>query len=110
MLQSTVFTSLLDKQFQERLAARMWSLLRPGGAVLWFDSAYDNPRNPDVRGVRLPRVRELFPEGDVRAWRVLLALPLARAVTRIHPGLYGVLDAIPLLRTHLVCRISKPER
>ena len=110
VLQSTVFTSLLDERFRERLAARMWSLVRPGGAVLWYDFAYDNPRNPDVRGVRLARVRELFPEGKVRAWRVLLAPPLARAVTRIHPALYGLLGAIPPLRTHLVCRITKPER
>jgi SAM-dependent methyltransferase len=48
---STVFSSLLDDAFQQRLADAMWRWLRPGGAVLWYDFTYNNPRNPDVRGL-----------------------------------------------------------
>ncbi|MEO7245143.1 MAG: class I SAM-dependent methyltransferase, partial [Rubrivivax sp.] len=55
VLQSTVFSSLLDDDFQQRLADRMWAWVRPGGAVLWYDFTVDNPRNPDVRGVPLRR-------------------------------------------------------
>src|SRR5690606_20407090 len=66
VLQSTVFTSVLDDAFQERLAARMWSLVRPGGGILWYDFTWDNPRNPDVRGVSRRRVRRLFPGGSPR--------------------------------------------
>ena len=35
--QSTVFTSLLNDAFQQRLADRMWAWVRPGGGVLWYD-------------------------------------------------------------------------
>jgi len=51
VLQSTVFTSILDQNFQEKLASRMWALVRPGGGILWLDFIWDNPKNPDVRGV-----------------------------------------------------------
>ena len=109
VLQSTVFSSLLDRAFQQQLADAMWSWLAPGGAVLWYDFTFDNPRNPDVRGVPLARVRELFPHGRIDARRVTLAPPLARVVCRWHPSLYTALNALPLLRTHLLAWIEKPR-
>ena len=108
VFQSTVFTSLLDDAFQQKLADRMWSLVKPEGGILWYDFLYDNPRNPDVRGVPLRRVRALFPDGAMRSWRVTLAPPINRRVTRIHPGLYSVFNALPFLRTHVLCWIQKP--
>jgi SAM-dependent methyltransferase len=51
--------------FQQRLAAAMWRWVKPGGGVLWYDFTVDNPRNPDVRGVPLARVRQLFPQARV---------------------------------------------
>lgn len=110
VMQSTVFTSLLDDDFQRTLAGRMWDLTKPGGGVLWIDFVYNNPRNADVRGVPLRRVRELFPEAiRSKAWKIGLAPPLSRRVTRIHPSLYGLLNTIPLLRTHVMCWLEKPR-
>jgi SAM-dependent methyltransferase len=106
VLQSTVFSSLLDDAFQHRLADRMWHWLKPGGHVLWYDFTVDNPRNFDVRGVPLARVRALFPQGRVQAQRVTLAPPLARVVCRVHPALYPVFNA-PLLRTHVLAWVEK---
>src|SRR5436190_9869307 len=108
--QSAVFTSILDREFQNALAARMWSWIKPGGGVLWYDFIYNNPRNPDVAGVPLDRIRELFPEGHLRYWRLTLAPPLARLVSRVHPALYTVTNWIPLLRTHVLCWIRKGEQ
>ena len=107
VLVSTVFSSVLDPDFQQRLAAALWQWLRPGGAVLWYDFTYNNPRNPDVRGVPLLRVRELFPQSRITARRVTLAPPLARALVRVHPGLYGLFNSVPWLRTHILCWIEK---
>ncbi len=104
---STVFSSLLDDAFQQRLADAMWRWLKPGGAVLWYDFTVDNPGNADVRGVPLARVRALFPRGRVQARRVTLAPPLARVLCRVHPGLYGVFNALPLLRTHVLAWVAK---
>lgn len=107
VFQSTVFSSLLDDAFQEKLARRMWEMVRPGGGVLWYDFTYDNPRNPDVRGVPVRRIRALFPEGEMRVWRLTLAPPISRCVTAIHPALYTLLNALPFLRTHVLCWIRK---
>jgi len=107
VLQSTVFSSLLDDAFQQRLADVMWSWLRPGGAVLWYDFVLDNPRNGDVRGVPLRRVQALFPQARMHVQRVTLAPPLARVVCRWHPAFYGLFNMLPLLRTHRLVWLAK---
>lgn len=108
VLQSTVFSSLLDDHFQQRLAQAMWRWLKPGGAVVWYDFTFNNPRNPDVRGVPLKRVQALFPQAQIRHRRVTLAPPLARAVCKLHPSFYGLFNSLPALRTHLLAWVKKP--
>jgi SAM-dependent methyltransferase len=105
---STVFSSLLDDAFQQRLADTMWRWLKPGGGVLWYDFTVNNPSNADVRGVPLRRVQALFPQGRLRHQRVTLAPPIARRVCPLHPSLYTLFNAVPLLRTHLLAWIGKP--
>lgn len=104
VLQSTVFSSILDDALQQRVAEAMWRWLKPGGAVVWYDFTVNNPRNPDVRGVPLRRVRQLFPQGRFTARRVTLAPPLARAL----PAAYGLFNLVPWLRTHRLVLIEKP--
>lgn len=108
VLQFTVFSSILDDQFQQELAAIMWSWLKPGGAVLWYDFAFNNPRNPDVRGVPLKRIQQVFPSARISSRRVTLAPPLARLLCRLSPLLYPIFNSQPLLRTHLMAWIEKP--
>jgi len=105
---STVFSSLLDDAFRQRLAGAMWRWVKPGGGVLWYDFTVDNPKNSDVRGVPLARIRALFPEAEMQHRRLTLAPPLARAVCRVHPALYTVFNALPPLRTHVLCWLGKP--
>jgi SAM-dependent methyltransferase len=105
--QATVFSSLLTDEFQRRLAQAMWSWIRPGGGVLWYDFTVNNPRNSDVRGVAVRRIRQLFPEGTVRARRITLAPPIARLVCRAHPMLYPLFNTCIWLRTHVLVWIPK---
>lgn len=104
---STVFSSILDEKFQELLARRMWSMLKPGGIVLWYDFVYNNPNNADVRGVKLRRIAQLFPQGVLHGRRVTLAPPISRRVTKLHPSLYTLFNCLPFLRTHILCDIQK---
>jgi SAM-dependent methyltransferase len=106
----TVFTSLLDRGYRERVARHVWRLVKPGGGVLWYDFCFDNPWNHDVAGIPVKAIRALFPDGAVHCRRITLAPPLARAAVRLHPSLYHVLNAIPLLRTHVLCWIRKGLR
>jgi len=95
VFQSVVFSSLLDNGFQHDMAKHMWSWVKPGGGVLWYDFIYNNPSNPDVRGVPVKRVRQLFPTGKMIVRRVTLAPPISRRVTRVHPFLYNVFHCCP---------------
>ena len=109
VLAASLFSSLLDRPFQQSMADAMWRWLKPGGAVLWYDFTVNNPRNPDVRGVPRARLRELFPQAAIAHRRVTLAPPLARLLCRVHPALYGLCNALPPLRTHIAAMLSKPS-
>lgn len=106
--QSTVFSSILDHRFQRDLSNRMWRMVKPGGGILWYDFTFNNPSNRDVAGIPLRRVRQLFPNGPMRHWRITLAPPVSRLVTRFSPTFYSIFNALPLLRTHVLCWIQKP--
>lgn len=108
VLQFTVFSSILDCAFQEDLAETMWRYLKPSGAILWYDAVVSNPRNPDMRGVPVHRIKQLFPKAKIDARRVTLAPPLARAACRLHPSLYPLLNRIAALRSHVMAWIEKP--
>ena len=87
--QSTVFSSILEKNYQEKLAVKMLSLLKPGGGILWYDFVYDNPKNQDVKGVNYKHIKGLFPGCHIIKKKVTLAPPIARYASKIHPSLYS---------------------
>lgn len=105
VLQSVVFSSILNDRLLSSVADRAWKLLRPGGAILSYDFTVNNPRNPNVRGISIGKLHSLFPQGQLTARRVTLAPPIARLVGS---GLYPFLSALPFLRTHAWCMIRKP--
>jgi SAM-dependent methyltransferase len=103
----TVLSSILDDDFQSRLATTAWSHVKSGGAVLLYDFVYNNPSNPDVRGVSTSRIQQLFPGAKPRIHRVTLAPPIGRRVTKLWTGCYSLFNAIPLLRSHVLVWLEK---
>lgn len=108
VVQCVVFTSILDPGTKKQVAAEMLRVLRPGGAVLWYDFRVDNPWNTNVRGVKQAEVRHLFPGCRISIRRVTLAPPLARVVAPVSPALYHLLSRLKFLCTHFVAWIEKP--
>jgi len=107
--QHTVFTSILDPTMKQQIATEMSRVLRPGGAVLWYDFIYNNPRNPDVCGVKPGEIRQLFPGFQAYLRRITLVPFIARRLPKITlPVLYPLLASIPLLRTHCLGLLVKP--
>jgi len=82
-------------------------LERIGRGMLWYDFVYDNPRNPDIRGVQLQQVKALFPNAKIHHWCLTLAPPISRLVTRFHPAMYTLFNAFPFFRTHVLYWIEK---
>jgi SAM-dependent methyltransferase len=109
VLQSMVFTSILDPDVRAALAQKMVDALRPGGMILWYDARVSNPWNRDARGVGRREIARLFPGCRIRLRRVTLAAPLARAVLPRSSLLYALLHACPLLRTHYLGVIVRPD-
>jgi SAM-dependent methyltransferase len=108
VMASTVLTSILDTPFRAQLAKKMWALVRPGGAVLWYDFIYDNPSNADVMAIPRSHLIELFPEARALSRKITLAPPIARFVCRVHPAFYSLFNTFPFLRTHLLAWLEKP--
>jgi SAM-dependent methyltransferase len=105
VLQSMMFSSILDRSVREGAAAEMARVLAPGGLVLWYDFFVNNPRNPQVRGIGRREVEELFPGFSVRWRRVTLAPPLIRALApRLRP-LASALQGMRLLNTHALAAL-----
>jgi len=100
VLQSTVFTSILDASLKRRVASEMMRVMRPAGAILWYDFYRNNPANPNVRAVAATEIRRLFPDCQIELRRVTLAPPLARLVAPVSWMLALALEALPWLRTH----------
>jgi SAM-dependent methyltransferase len=107
VIQSTVFSSILDAAMRRAVAAEMGRVLAPGGVILWFDFFVDNPRNRNVKGVRRSEIETLFPGFELSARRVILAPPLTRLLARL--GWIGVeaLESVRLLNTHYMAVLRR---
>ncbi|MBI4686396.1 MAG: hypothetical protein HY756_01215 [Nitrospirae bacterium] len=64
----------------------MRRVLKPDGIILWYDYHMNNPKNPDVRGVKKNEIFEMFPDCSIDLNRTTLAPPVARlAVPFFYP-------------------------
>ncbi|MBX3236607.1 MAG: class I SAM-dependent methyltransferase [Nitrospiraceae bacterium] len=110
VIQSTVFTSILDPLAQIQLAKEMLRVLKQDGIILWYDFYRDNPWNPDVRGVKKREILRLFPACHVQLRSMTLLPPLVRMVAPVSWLACQVLSLVPLLRTHYLGTIRKGLR
>ena len=98
----TVFSSVGDRAICVAIADEIQRVLRPGGAVLWYDFRYRNPSNRHTHAVTRNDAETYF-HGFEHHWqRVTLLPPLARRLGRFTPPLYRVLGAVPGARSHLL--------
>ena len=107
VLQSTVFTSLLDSHMRQRVANEMKRVVTVDGVILWYDFHVNNPKNPHVRRVGRDELRQLFLGCEIRAERITLAPPLARFFAPWSAALCAFLEIFPFLRTHYLATIRK---
>lgn len=103
----TVFSSILDEGMACEVAREVSRVLKPGGAIVWYDFIYSNPSNPNVRGITRTVIRNLFPQFQLLLHKTTLFPPLARRLGFLTPCLYPTLAAIPLFRTHYLGLLLK---
>ncbi len=106
VLQYTAFSSLLDDGVKANVAREMLRVLRPDGAIVWYDY-WLNPTNPQARGIRPAEIRRLFPGCEYHFQRVTLAPPITRRLVRLSWLLCCALEKAVLLNTHYLAVIRK---
>jgi ubiquinone/menaquinone biosynthesis C-methylase UbiE len=107
VLQSTVFTSVLDGSVKRQIASEMCRVVKSEGLIVWYDYHVDNPKNPDVKGVKDREIRALFPECEIRLHSITLAPPVARLLAPYSWFICYLLSKIPWLCTHYIGVIRK---
>ena len=100
VLQSTVFTSILDSRMKGQVASEMLRILSPAGLIVWYDFKVSNPANPDVRGVGKKEIKELFSGCRIHLETLTLAPPFGRPIARISQSLYIALSGVRVFCTH----------
>lgn len=105
--QRTVFTSIFDEEVKKNIASEMLRVLRTNRFVIWYDFHMNNPKNPDVKGIKKREIYKLFPNCDMYLKRITLAPPLARLIAPWSFLLCYSLEKIPWLRTHYLGVIRK---
>jgi ubiquinone/menaquinone biosynthesis C-methylase UbiE len=109
VLQSTVFTSILDGSMKQQIAAEMLRVAKRDGLIFWYDFHANNPWNRDVRGIRRHEIHRLFPGCQIQLRRLTLAPPLVRFLAPYSWMVCYLLGKIPWLCTHYLGVIQKRE-
>ena len=109
VVQSTVFSSVIDAAMKWSIAGEMLRVLKPGGFILWYDFRYNNPWNPHVRGVGWREIKSLFPDRRRRLRRATLAPPLARRLVPLTWIGSLALEGLRFLNTHYIGLFRKGE-
>jgi len=106
---STVISSILQWEVRCLIASEAARVLAPRGALLWYDIAYNNPSNRNVRKIDRRELRRLFPNLRGEARSITLAPPLARLIAPRSWPLAVMLETLPMLRTHLLAVLVKEK-
>jgi len=102
-----MFSTILDSAVRANIAREALRVLRNDGLLIVYDFRYNNPVNPDVRGVRESDIRRLFEGCLIRFQHITLLPPLARRLGRYTKTLYPLLSRFSFLRTHYLCTIQR---
>ena len=110
VVQSTVFTSVLNAMMKQQMASEMLRVVKDDGFILWYDYHVNNPWNPDVRGVKRREISQLFPGCHLNLQRITLVPPLVRLLAPYSWLACYMLGKIPWLCTHYLGLISKERQ
>jgi ubiquinone/menaquinone biosynthesis C-methylase UbiE len=108
VLQFTVFSSILDRGICYTVSNEMSRVVRPGGAILWYDF-WINPVNKQTRGIRPDEIRSYFPHSRFSFERITLAPPLARRLVPLTWTGARLLEQLRLFNTHYLAIIRPIE-
>ena len=105
----TLFSSVLNIEYRKQIASEMARVLKPGGAILYYDFRYNNPFNRNVMRVRYKDIKSLFPNMKMEITLITVIPPLVRLFGGMVENIYPILSKIPFLNSHIIGLIEKDD-
>jgi len=106
----TVFSSVLNDDLRQTIATEALRILKPGGAIIWYDLRIPNPGNANVKPLGRKELQSLFPSLTLDLQATTLLPPLARRLGKATELLYPRLSRLGWLRTHYVGLLTAAGR
>jgi ubiquinone/menaquinone biosynthesis C-methylase UbiE len=100
IMQSIVFSSILEHGLKIELAREMTRVLKQGGIIIWYDIRYKNPYNEAIRPIATSEIKELFPGFKLIGGSATLLPLLSRKIAKYSISTCNILERIPFLRSH----------
>jgi len=107
VFQFTMLTSVLDEGVRKAIVSEVRRTLRKKGYFIWYDFAFSNPRNSNVRGIGRGEIAGLLAGFQLEFQRITLAPPIGRRAVEMSPALYRFLALFAFLRSHYFCFAEK---
>ena len=96
----TLFSSIKDSKSRNLASKEIQRVLKPGGAILYYDIRYNNPFNRNVLQVKYKDIKSLFPNMKKELKLITVLPPLVRLLGGLAEYVYPKLSKIPFLNTH----------
>lgn len=106
VLQFTAFSSILDPQVKHNMAGEMLRVLKPSGALIWYDFWW-NPTNKQTKGIRPGEIKRLFPGCIFEFRRMTLAPPISRIIVPISCQAAQFIESLRVMNSHYMVLIRK---
>lgn len=107
VIQSTVFSSILNPESRNKLANEIIRVLKPKGKVFFYDIRFNNPWNKNVIKMDKDEINRIFPNGVKNFNYVTLNPIVVRKIASKSIILCELLEKIPLFCSHYYTVIEK---
>ncbi len=106
IVQSTVFSSILNSDSRKQLSDEMIRVLKPQGKIFFYDLKYNNPWNKNIIKIDKKEIMRLF-DKNFKSHSVTLNPIVVRKIAKYSIILCEILEKCPLFCSHYYTIISR---
>ncbi|MFN8575356.1 MAG: methyltransferase domain-containing protein [Candidatus Sericytochromatia bacterium] len=107
VIQSTVFSSILDKNSRKLLSNEILRVLKPNGKIFFYDLKFNNPWNKNVIKIDKNELKYLFENCKIKSNSLTLNPVIVREIAKNSIIICEILEKIPILCSHYYSIIEK---